>query len=420
MVKWRPIYLNRFFIELNLQGVRSMGNSHSVIKPERVQTDKSLNSERGKTDESLLEVRKKSELKTDKTLQSDRDEADAARNKRRSDTDIDIKEIRENKSKSADQVKLEALTDDVLNQQRKSNDVAVEDERSRIDILIQTERSQTEAVLAISLARERNQTDENLSSERDKADSEFDESSHQLESEKLSHSMTKAEVATRDELLAIVSHDLKNPIGAVLSFAELLSEESSVAGISAEAKNWIEVIKRNAVTSLRLIGDILDMERFAEGKLHLQLKDQNIHNLIQQSVESFKQSALEKKIKFNNLVSTTGSHVHCDGERVAQVLSNLLGNAIKFSPVNGTIQIQVQKLDKEILVSVTDCGPGIPQAQRSRIFERYAQLQNKDRRGLGLGLYISKMLIESHGGHLWVSAAERAGSTFNFTLPMLN
>ena len=109
--------------------------------------------------------------------------------------------------------------------------------------------------------------------------------------------------------------------------------------------------------------------------------------------------------------------VICDRDRIMQVLSNLIGNAVKFSPKNGVITARIFPAGNEVQISVSDTGPGIPEERLGSIFDRFSQLENRDRSGLGLGLYISKMIVEAHGGRLWVESKIEEGSTFCFTLP---
>jgi signal transduction histidine kinase len=393
---------------------------NKFTKDEREQTDQSLIAEREKTDESLVDVRKTNERKTDATVKLNREVADAVRKQTRSDTDTDIQGLRDRRADGSKvSEKLEILTDDRLREQREQNDEVVNDERSRMDIAIREERAQTEAVLVQMLLKERTETDENLLSERKHTDAEVRRSSKLLTDEKASHLATKAALTTRDEFLAIVSHDLRNPIGAVLSYMDLLSEDKSLSGISKEARYWIEVVKRNAATSLRLISDILDMERFAEGKLQLNCVNYGLDSIIQETVESFINAAATKKIVLSASSADSNLSTLLDHDRILQVLSNLVGNAIKFTPAGGTITVSAKRNGSdEVEVSVTDSGPGIPDEQKIRIFARYAQLQNKSRQGLGLGLYISAMLIRAHRGRLWVDSSVGQGSRFRFTLPL--
>jgi signal transduction histidine kinase len=184
------------------------------------------------------------------------------------------------------------------------------------------------------------------------------------------------------------------------------------------ATYWIEMIRRNAADSLRLINDILDMERVSQGNLEMRFADTDLSKLIEQSTERFVHVAQAKNIKLISECSKDLSMVHCDQDRITQVLSNLIGNSIKFTPEDGSVTLTIQKNKSEFQISICDTGPGIADDKKLTIFNRFAQLHNKDRQGLGLGLYISKMFVEAHHGKLWVTSSIGHGSTFHFTLPI--
>ena len=257
----------------------------------------------------------------------------------------------------------------------------------------------------------------NLSVERVKADQEAERSAYLLNTEQAAHVETRSVLTTREEFVAIVSHDLRNPIGAILSSAEILLDDASVFQVSEEAKNLIELVRRNAQSSLRLISDILDMERISEGKLQLQLEKNKIDEIINESAESFSHIVSDKRILFKTSTLNINHEILCDKDRVAQILSNLIGNAIKFTPAGGSVTVEARQTGEDVTISICDTGPGIPHNQKNRIFERFAQIGDKQRSGLGLGLYISKTLVESHLGKIWVTSKPGAGSTFYFTLP---
>ena len=296
---------------------------------------------------------------------------------------------------------------------------AVERERARIDVAIDRERESKDSIEGRLLALEREQTDNNLLVERARTDSEVHLASSLLSDEIAEHSKTKISLTTRDEFLAIVSHDLRDPIGVISMYADTLMEHASYKKLDPDIKKWIEVIKRNAATSLRLIGDILDMECIAEEKLQLKLKQQSIGHIIRESVQSFVHSASAKAVVLSATPPNISGNVVCDHDRIIQVLSNLIGNALKFTPEGGSIILSTKLSEKEVEVSVRDTGPGIPEDKKDYIFNRFAQLGSKDRTGLGLGLYISKMLIEAHQGQLWVQSKIGEGSTFFFSLPRI-
>jgi signal transduction histidine kinase len=393
-----------------------MDKSNIPLLHERALTDDSLVNERGKTDQSLEDLRDKAKRETDETVKRDRQEADEARAQNRTDTDVGIDSaIRKTGDEGV--LKEQRAVGDRLDEQRHSDDEAVRTERSLMDIAIRNERAQNDTSLNQAVDKQRRETDENLLRERQHTDSEVRRRSELLTSEQSLHSVTKAALTTRDEFLAIVSHDLRSPIGTIVGYADQLLKVSSSAQIDNELKQFVEIIKRNAKASLRLISDILDMERFAEGKLVLRLVRLNLQDLVQESVESFVHVAMENNIVLRAAPSNLSALAICDRDRIGQVLSNLIGNALKFTPDNGSVTLKVQETENDLQVSVSDTGSGIPLGQQRRIFDRFAQITNKDRRGLGLGLYISKTLIEAHQGNLWVVSEPGVGSNFCFTLP---
>lgn len=389
----------------------------SSIHDERGKTDDSLVSERGKTDDSFAEHRKQTEIDTDTKVKTDRLGADEARNENRKNTDATTDAGRSGRTKFLkNRTSGEIIADQSLSDQRDRDDAAVESERSLMDAAMIHERGLNDVESGKFLDLERKETDKNLLRERTHMDSEALLSSNRLTKELSSHKVTKAALTSRDEFLAIVSHDLRNPIGAILSYSELLLED--VPRTDDESKKWAEVIKRNAETSLRLISDILDMERFAEGKLHMNFAQRDIDALIRETIESFIHSANERRINLRAVPSESNELVSCDRDRMGQVLGNLISNALKFTPEGGSVTIGMQQVGDVVSVSVTDTGPGIPDEKKKRIFDRYAQIGDKDRSGLGLGLYISKMLIAEHQGHLEVATTLGKGSKFTFTIPI--
>jgi signal transduction histidine kinase len=239
-----------------------------------------------------------------------------------------------------------------------------------------------------------------------------------LKDEQQAHLGTKAELITRDEFLAIVSHDLRNPIGTVLTCSRMLLEGQSGAKFDQATMKWIQLIKRNADSALHLINDLIDVERMSIGKLELIMGEHDICKLIAQAVENVNQEADKKLISLRAFQSTSPMMVWCDRDRIMQVLLNLIGNALKFTPAHGSITVDSQITENTAIeVSISDTGPGIPADKTEAIFERFSQLGNKDRLGLGLGLYISKQIVNAHSGRIWVTSIEGEGSRFAFTLP---
>lgn len=374
---------------------------------ERKQTDDSLNLERVKVDESFNKRHGNTNGKTDDVVSKDRDNADQNKLQRRNYADLK----RETRNVCVE-------TESAIENQRKSEDKDLEIERLSMDKALEKERKENERLVNNLVTQERNATDKNLLDERTKTDTETERSIGLLSGEQEAHLKTKSALTTREEFVAIVSHDLRNPIGAILSSTQILLEDYSNEGMTDDVKGLIKLIKRNAETSLRLIGDILDMERITEGKLQLELTKNRIEDLIKDSIESHSHLASSKNISLKTSSLNSNNSILFDKDRVSQILSNLIGNALKYTPAGGVVSVDAQEEKNEMVISVHDTGPGIPDDQKKRIFERFAQIKNKDRAGLGLGLYISKTLVESHSGKIWVTSKPGSGSTFSFTLPI--
>jgi PAS domain S-box-containing protein len=216
-------------------------------------------------------------------------------------------------------------------------------------------------------------------------------------------------VRAREDLIAVVSHDLKNPLGAIAMREQLLEREND-PHLTAHAQS----VRRSIATSLRLIGGLLDMARLDAGQLRLDLADHDLAALVDDVVDALAPLASERGVAIERRIPP-GASVRCDRERVIQVLSNLIANAIKFARDNGTIAVRAERCGSELLLVVSDTGVGIAPDALPHVFERYF---TKDRgRGTGLGLPIAKALVEAHGGRLWATSELDKGSTFSFTLP---
>ncbi len=389
--------------------------STPFLKDERQKTDDSLVAERDKTNKSLSSSKTTAERQTDKTVQGERRQADQVASESRDMADLESNKKREEAGYAPRDEK--KIGKDQLVDERDRSDKAMELERSQTDLAIEKERELKSVLASQVLEQERRLTDDNLSTERIRTDAEVHRTSGLLSDEISEHSKTRISLTTRDEFLAIVSHDLKNPIGVASLCAEMLLDDPVFRELGTKARDSIQLIKRNIDISLRLIADLLDMERIEGGKLQLVLKKYDLGKILQEVLESFAPLARTKSIELRIASSHLSSEIFCDKDRVGQVLSNLIGNALKFTPKGGAITVGAVLSTDAVQVSVSDTGPGIPEEKKLQIFERYAQLKVNDRVGLGLGLYISKMLVEAHEGRLWVSSKPGEGSTFNFTIP---
>ncbi|HEV8433853.1 MAG TPA: GAF domain-containing sensor histidine kinase [Thermoanaerobaculia bacterium] len=220
----------------------------------------------------------------------------------------------------------------------------------------------------------------------------------------------------REEVLAIVSHDLRNPLNAVKLGASLLATSEAISGGDREQ---LEIIDISANRMADLIADLLDVTRLEGGKrLPIEPAHVDIEPLFGEAHELFRTQAAANAINLEYEIEPATPAIYADRHRVMQVLSNLIGNALKFTPAQGVISFRAAP-HKEglVLFSVSDSGPGIPRQNLKDIFNPYWQAKRTERMGAGLGLPIAKGIVESHGGTIWVESEQEKGTTFYFTLP---
>ena len=229
----------------------------------------------------------------------------------------------------------------------------------------------------------------------------------------------------KGEFISVISHELRTPLTAINGSLDLLTG-SLVSSESDQGKQLLQLAADSAQRLVRLVNDILELERLESGKVLLQKDRVETRSLTQKVVDTFQVAAIEKSITLT--VSDPGLSLMADGDRLTQVLTNLLDNAIKFSENNSTIWLSVEPKDKdpnsavaEALFKVRDQGRGIPAEQRSKIFERFTQVNRSDSRdkgGTGLGLAICQNIVEQHNGSIWVESKPGEGSCFQFTIPL--
>jgi signal transduction histidine kinase len=222
-------------------------------------------------------------------------------------------------------------------------------------------------------------------------------------------------IEAREEVLRIVSHDLRNPLNNVSLAADMLIEDEVPAD---EQVKRLRIIKRAAHQMDRLIGDLLDVARLEAGTLSVSPTSVPVHKLLEELSEAFTPLAEEHSIELEVISSPELPAVLCDAERIHQVFSNLVGNAVKFTPAHGHITVRADRAGERVRFSIVDTGPGIPADQLATIFGRFWQARPSDRRGIGLGLTIAKSIIEAHGERIGVDSRPGEGSSFWFTLPV--
>jgi len=236
--------------------------------------------------------------------------------------------------------------------------------------------------------------------------------------------LVDAEVALReserhkDEFLSVVGHELRTPLTSIRGSLGLLA--GGVLGeLPDDAANMVAIAVVNTDRLVRLINDILDIERMAAGRLELQLAVTDAAGLVEQSMQVLQASADDAGVTLCSEVPPIA--VLADADRIVQVLVNLLGNAVKFSTRAGTVSVTVTATEEGALFSITDSGRGIPADRLEGIFERFRQVDASDARekgGTGLGLPIARGIVEQHDGRMWAESQEGQGSTFHFTLPI--
>jgi len=220
----------------------------------------------------------------------------------------------------------------------------------------------------------------------------------------------------KDQFLSTMSHELRTPLNAVVGFSDLLAEEN-YGPLNDRQKRYVNHIKTGGKHLLRLINDILDLSKIESGRLQLAIEDVPVRTAFGDVVDAMRPLADKKS---QTLAETVIPHlsVRADSTRLKQILMNLIGNAIKFTPEGGRIELAAKQLGDVVRVEVRDSGPGIPPEEQQRIFEAFYRLGQTGNatEGTGLGLAITQRLVELHGGHLGIESRPGSGSCFYFTL----
>jgi signal transduction histidine kinase len=352
---------------------------------ERDQTDESLRTERQKTDRALAERHAAEEEDSDLVLARARENADAV-----------LTEARAKADQRLDETLPQAATSTTLAEERVREDEALQDERASADEILRRERYENARVLSRLLPLEREKTDRFLLTERARSDDAL---------------------SNRDNFLGLVSHDLRNLLGGIVLNAELLAARAPENEDGSQTLVATARIQRYAARMNRLIGDLVDVASIDAGKLALTPAPGDATALIAEAVDTFQAAASAKG------VSLQSERVECpllaefDHDRMLQVLANVITNAIKFTSEGGSIRIRSECSGEELRFSISDTGSGIPGNLLEAIFERFWQVGKNDRRGVGLGLFISRCIVEAHGGRIWAESKPGEGSTICFTLP---
>jgi signal transduction histidine kinase len=268
-------------------------------------------------------------------------------------------------------------------------------ERQAVDEATGRERAERKRAFLEVLAEERRETDSALHVERQASD---------------------FLLQSRDEVLAMISHDLRNLIQAMELKMTMLSD--ALPDMDSTPKKLAQEVFKSCGIMARWATDLVDLSSLDAGALSLQHRPHDPADIVDESSRVFLSLATQKGIRVEVDVDPHRPLVLCDRDRIVQVLANLLSNATKFTPPGGTIALQCKAIDHQVQFSVSDSGPGISDADRANIFERRWHTNERHGGGVGLGLYISKKIIETHGGRIWVESKLKQGRTFCFTLPI--
>jgi signal transduction histidine kinase len=232
-----------------------------------------------------------------------------------------------------------------------------------------------------------------------------------VESLRRARARADAGVRAREQVLAVVAHDLRNPLAAIRLTAGRLIE---TAPNDEQLRQRLHAIDRSAQRMDNLIRNLLDAARIDHGQVQLTMRNESVASIVHEAVDMFGFLARAKGLQIETTMPNSPITVACDRERVLQVLGNLIGNALRFTPERGCIRLLIEPQPGGVRFEVEDSGPGIKQADLVHIFEPY---WHSDSKGTGLGLYIAQSLIRAHGSSIEVDGRPGQGARFSFVLP---
>ncbi len=244
------------------------------------------------------------------------------------------------------------------------------------------------------------------------------------ERERAEHALMNAKVSSekanqaKSNFLANMSHELRTPLNSIIGFSEIL-KNGLMGALTYEQEDLINDILESGVQLLSLINDILDLSKIEAGKFNLYLNEVSISDFIIKIFEFFKKKAESQDITFTHEVSKNLCKMFIDKKRLRQILYNLISNALKFTSTGGKVGIIVKELDEDILITIWDTGIGVAKENLSRLFKPFEQINTKLSKkvpGTGLGLHLTKSLVELHNGHIRVESVFGKGTKFSFTI----
>lgn len=345
--------------------------------------DSSLETERGRTDHELAARSAAIESDTDQAVTSARERARRFLAKVRDQHDLDLAE-------ATPEARAAAAWE------RESGDRAAAASRAAARTELEVERARRNVAIAHVLELERENTDRALAAERE---------------------WTDRSIAARDDILGVVSHDLRGLLGAVSVNAALIAAAAPMDESGRALVVGAAAIERSVARMTRLAGDLLDFARIEAKALALETRQGDVGSVLHEVATTFEALAAQGGVSLT--VNGRGDGVAVfDYDRVFQVVTNLVANAIRHAGPAGRVELSLRAAAEQVEVAVADTGPGIATEDRERIFQRFVTgAGGGDRKRLGLGLYIARHIVDAHGGRIWVDSAPGAGATFRFTLP---
>ena len=382
-----------------------MGQAREELATVRAETDASLDAERSAADASNQGIAARAQRMLDDLIERDRIRADEKLLAFRKHADDQRARERAAFPARDRAVALEReVADDSLEAERNVTDALVIRERARADAVIDAERlermSETERVEV-----RRQDTDEQLSIERDDVDQAVTE---------LAMNADRAAAAKHGDVLGMVTHDLRSPLCVIALSAQSIAESSD----EPATRDAADDIVRAAARMERLLSELLDVARIDSGTLRIAKRPHDVRALLSDVSRSYGPLCSARALSLEVDLPDAPLAGSFDYDRIVQVISNVLGNAMKFTPRNGTIRLRAIRHPEHIELLLSDTGPGIHPDAITHIFERFWQIDSDTRRGLGLGLHISEKIIAAHGGRIWVDSELGKGTAVHFSIPI--
>ena len=385
------------------------------LGPVREQTNVGLGQERATADVVLGHCARNQELGADADLHAERAEADEQTRAERRRSDALVSDNQSSPAQPGAVAAERELANLERGRERLRSDELAATERERADETVRTLRDVSRA-MDDSLALERAKTDSLLLAERQMTDEIVDDAGLLLFDEQAAHARSRIAVARRDQLLAMVSHELRSPLTAITLNAQYLLEMAAAAAGTPTHKIAVDVLA--ACTQMtRLVGDLLELARIDAGKLTVTLALGDANEVMRTAIAASSPMLAAQGLSVIASGPLEPLMAQFDHARLLQVFANLFANAGRFSRLGGKVLVSVRRAGPWLTYCVADSGSGIPAEALPHIFNRFWQVEGGDRRGLGLGLTICKAIVEAHGGRIWASSELGVGSSFFFTLP---